>query len=298
MSHILVVDDSPTQAQQVVFLLEDAGFTAETADNGAAALAALARREDGAPVPDLVVTDLQMPEMNGLELVEEVRVRHPLVPIVLMTAFGSEDIALQALRSGAASYVPKKNLSGILVDTVVRVLESAQAGHDQRRLYEFLVSTEYRFELENDVKLIAPLISHLSETIARRKFCTDNDLLRLTIAWSEALTNAIHHGNLEVSSDLRQDDERVYQHLIAQRQQEEPYRSRRVHVTAKVSSDEAVYVIRDEGPGFNVAGLPDPNDLANLDRVGGRGLLLIRTFMDSVAHNHRGNELTMSKRRR
>src|SRR5262249_19808846 len=75
-----------------------------------------------------------------------------------------------------------------------------------------------------------------------------------------------------------------------------PYRSRRVHVTARESPAEAVYVIRDEGPGFDPSKLPDPTDPANLERVTGRGLLLIRTFMDEVHHNPKGNEITMVNR--
>ena len=58
------------------------------------------------------------------------------------------------------------------------------------------------------------------------------------------------------------------------------------------------YVITDEGPGFDPSSLPDPTDLENLEKASGRGLLLIRTFMDEVQHNDRGNELTMVFRRR
>ena len=76
------------------------------AENGREALTRLQEQ-----APDLVLTDLHMPEMDGLELVVEVRKSCPLVPIILMTAFGSEEIAIQALQKGAASYVPKRNLA-------------------------------------------------------------------------------------------------------------------------------------------------------------------------------------------
>ena len=293
MGRILVVDDSPTQAQQAVLLLEEAGFTVETAGDGAEALALLGRQ-----TPDVVVTDLQMPGMNGLELVEAIRADYPQVPAILMTAHGSEDIAIEALRKGAASYVAKKNLAGDLADTVGRVLTAAQAARAEDRLFERLMYVEQRFVLENDPGLIAPLVSHLSASITRGKFCDANGLLRLTVAWSEALLNAMHHGNMEVSSELRQSDESAYHDLVEQRRRQEPYASRRVRVTARLSPEEAAYVISDEGPGFDPKSLPDPTDPANLERVGGRGLLLIRTFMDRVSHNDKGNEITMSKRRR
>ena len=65
----------------------------------------------------------------------------------------------------------------------------------------------------------------------------------------------------------------------------------------QVAETGLVYVIRDEGPGFDVSGLPDPTDPANLDRPCGRGMLLMRTFMDNVIYNDRGNEVTLFKER-
>src|SRR5438094_10357522 len=104
MTMIFVVEDSPTQSAQIKLLLDEAGFDAKQSANWLQALKALARG-----TPDAIVTDLNMPEMDGLELVEQVRGKYPSVPVILMTAFGSEEIAIQALRKGAASYVPKRN---------------------------------------------------------------------------------------------------------------------------------------------------------------------------------------------
>ena len=57
------------------------------------------------------------------------------------------------------------------------------------------------------------------------------------------------------------------------------------------------YTIRDEGPGFDVNNLPDPTDPANLEKPSGRGMLLIRMFMDAVRYNDMGNEITLEKRK-
>ena len=80
---------------------------------------------------------------------------------------------------------------------------------------------------------------------------------------------------------------------VEERRRQEPYRSRRVQVTATDAPGESVYVVRDEGPGFDPANLPDPTDPANLEKASGRGLLLIRSFMDEVRHNASGNEITL-----
>jgi len=54
--------------------------------------------------------------------------------------------------------------------------------------------------------------------------------------------------------------------------------------------------VEDEGPGFDPATVPDPTDPGNLERIGGRGLMLIRTFMDDVEHNEKGNRITLRKK--
>ena len=66
----------------------------------------------------------------------------------------------------------------------------------------------------------------------------------------------------------------------------------------QASRSSVEFVIRDEGPGFDLSGLPDPTDPENLAKVSGRGLLLINAFMDEVRHNDQGNEITMVKKKR
>jgi anti-sigma regulatory factor (Ser/Thr protein kinase) len=106
----------------------------------------------------------------------------------------------------------------------------------------------------------------------------------------------MHHGNLELSSQLRETNDKEYYRLGQERRRQKPYSDRKVFVTALDTPDESIYIIRDEGPGFDPAKLPDPLDPENMDRVSGRGLLLIRTFMDEVRHNPAGNEITVIKR--
>jgi CheY-like chemotaxis protein/anti-sigma regulatory factor (Ser/Thr protein kinase) len=300
MKKILVVEDSPIDQKLVVSLLEKhsaAGrgepLSVACANDGKEGLVAVEKER-----PDLVITDLQMPRMNGLQLVESIRAAHPSLPVVLMTAFGSEDIAVQALDRGAASYVPKRRLAADLVETVESILEMLNARREQRRVIDqYWLHSESHFQLPNDLANIAPLIGHLQDNLTRMRACDEHEQIRLAVALREALSNAIVHGNLEISSHMRDADDKGYYHLIEQRRKEEPYRSRFVTVIAEESPSEAVYVVRDDGPGFDASNLPDPTEPENLEKVSGRGLLLIQTFMDDVQFNSVGNEITMIKRR-
>ncbi len=288
---VLVVDDAPVDRLMTGALIEQmSGWGALYAESGEAALETIAREQ-----PRIVLTDLNMPGMNGLELVAEVHSRFPAVPVVLMTAFGNEEIALQALREGAASYVPKKCLESDLASTLEQVAAAAQVEHHHKRLLARLTQAELRFELDNDRMLVPPLVAHLRTYLDRLGLFNETALTRVCIAIEESLLNAVFHGNLELSSDLRQDGEEAYYRLAEERRGKAPFHDRQVFCTARMSRAELCVTIRDQGPGFDPSTLPDPTDPANLGRVGGRGLLLIRTFMDSATHNKSGNEITLVK---
>ena len=100
--------------------------------------------------PGLIVTDLVMPEMDGLELLRIVRRLHPEIPVILITAYGDESTAVEALEAGAASYVPKVQKAERLMVTVDRVLERAEADRGTKRLAESMLEYHCRFALEND----------------------------------------------------------------------------------------------------------------------------------------------------
>jgi anti-sigma regulatory factor (Ser/Thr protein kinase) len=115
------------------------------------------------------------------------------------------------------------------------------------------------------------------------------------MAIDEALVNAMHHGNLEVDSNLRDSDEQQYYDQIRDRRCQEPFCNRKVSVQAQFSEQHVCIQISDDGPGFDPSQVEDPTTDDNVQRIGGRGLFLIRAFMSQVAHNICGNQITMTK---
>ncbi len=293
MTHILVVDDSPTERRRVGRLFEKGLDSASIsyAENGRVAFDSLQFVR-----PDLIVTDLRMPEMDGLGLVEKVTESGMGVPVILMTSYGNEEIALQALNAGAASYVPKAVLAKHLIKTAENVIILSQGKKNRQRVLQALTNVESRFQLDNDVTYISPLIGYLQEQMALMRLFDESQLIRVGVALHEALTNAIHHGNLELDSEWRQNDEAEFYRIAEERRTQKPYSDRRVRMVASLSDQEARFVIDDEGPGFAVEELRDPTDEINMDRMGGRGLLLIRSFMDEVEHNAKGNSVILVKK--
>jgi CheY-like chemotaxis protein len=290
---ILVVDDNFVDRRFIGDLLKKVlGLKVNCAGNGVEALELVERDR-----PSIIVTDLVMPDMDGLQLVDTIREHFPSVPVVLMTAYGNEELAFTALRRGAANFVPKRNLVRDLCETVESVLAVVRANSHQQRLLKCMLSSESQFLLGNDPSLIPPVVGFLQANLARMKLWDENGCIRVGVALMEALLNGLYHGNLEMRSELREDGSLTYYELAEQRRRQSPYCDRRLHLDASLSREVARFVVTDEGPGFDTANLPDPTDPANLGKCSGRGLFLIRTFMDEVRYNEMGNQITMVKRR-
>jgi CheY-like chemotaxis protein len=298
MATVLVVDDSAVDRRFVGGLLSrDARFEVEFAEDGAQALSQMRQSQ-----PDVIVTDLQMPNRNGLELVAAVRMHHPEVPIILMTGHGSEDLAVEALHRGAANYVPKPQLGERLLDSVDEALSMARADRTYDRLIGCLKKCEFAFELDNDPGLIDPLVDLIQQMVAGMKLTDATGRYRVGGAVKEALLNAIYRGNLEISFQQMQDTrvsllEGKGEDLVQQRASAAPYKDRKVLVAVYIHPEEARFVIRDGGKGFDPGKVPAAGRPGSLDPETGRGLVLMRAFMDEVTFNAAGNEVTLVKRR-
>ena len=291
MPTILVVDDSAVDSRMVGEVLKrETDLAIQYACHGADALSQMERQ-----LPELVLTDLIMPEIDGLELVKIVRSKYPLIPVIVMTSMGNEEVAIQALHRGAASYIPKRRIAHDLAETIHNVLAAATRQRIQSRLVCCISRSEYEFELRNDATLFHPLIAFLQDAVSQMGLCDEVDRTRVGVALEEALANAMYHGNLEVDSVLKEQDDQAYHSLVCQRREQSPYRDRQIHLGARFTRDRAVFMIRDEGKGFDPTKLPDPTDLANLEKPSGRGVLLMRTFMDEVSYNATGNLVTLTK---
>ncbi|PYV91797.1 MAG: hypothetical protein DMG05_06270 [Acidobacteria bacterium] len=295
ITKVLVVDNSAAeQLLEGELLKRSPGITAVYASQGSEVLGVIQEF-----APDVILMALPRSNMNGLELFEEVRNEYPALPVVLMAADGGDEgMVINALKSGAASYLPKKTLRRDLAKTLQNVQVLARKERRKQRLRGYLTQTEASFVLSNDPTLIQPVVTYLQEGITRMRLCDEAGCVQVGIALHEALLNALFHGNLGVSSELREMGENLYLELAEQRRRQLPFRDRRIYVKARTSPSEAVYVVRDEGTGFDVASLPDSTDPANISKVSGRGVLLIRTFMDEVTYNRTGNEITMTKKRK
>ncbi|GMU61757.1 MAG: hypothetical protein AMXMBFR34_35200 [Myxococcaceae bacterium] len=122
-ARVLVVDDNRDMARGIGMLLDEAGHRVGVAHSGKAALALMEQEAF-----DLVLSDVRMPAMSGMALLEVVHARWPTTRVVLITGYGTIDAAVAAIRTGACDYLTKPFDNGALLGVVQRALEKGSAG--------------------------------------------------------------------------------------------------------------------------------------------------------------------------
>jgi two-component system NtrC family response regulator len=137
---VLIVDDDASQRRLLEFWLQEEGYATVTANDGAAGL--LAFEQDA---PSLVISDLRMPGMNGIELLGRIKALNADIPVILITAFGTVTDAVEAMKLGATDYLLKPvNAEELKVD-VRRALDQRQLLEENRYLRD-LAGNTFRFE--------------------------------------------------------------------------------------------------------------------------------------------------------
>ncbi|MCA9130624.1 MAG: response regulator [Planctomycetales bacterium] len=296
MSSILLVEDSPTQSLQMKLLLESAAHQVTCCDDGTIALEHLS-----SGTCELVVTDLELPMMNGLELIKKMQADFPDIPAVLVTGHGSERLAAEALRVGATGYVPKSLVNDMLLGTVEDVLGIVRSDRSYAELIDCTVENRLVFKLPNSPRLLVTAIDLTMQLAAGMQLLSGVDRYRVGNALRHAASNAIYRGNLELSRQQWQqmggDDAPMDSDdpIVAERLASPRYQNRHVHYDARLMKDFVRVVIRDEGPGFDTKNALAAAESESLDENQGRGLVLIRNFMDKVSFNTAGNEITLVK---
>ena len=139
-NRILVVDDEESLRRVTQLRLEAAGYHVNAVPDGFQALDLLAREPF-----DLVLTDLKMPGMTGIELLKRVREEYPDVIVILITAFGTVESAVEAVKAGAYDYIVKPvNMDGLRL-VIERALQHLQLVEEVRQLRTAL-NQKYGFE--------------------------------------------------------------------------------------------------------------------------------------------------------
>ena len=148
---ILVVDDDPYIQEALGDRLESLGYRVARASDGKQALELIDHQD-----PQMVFLDIEMPGMKGLDVLREIRVREKDFPVVMITAYGSVDLAVEAMKEGAYDFIPKPFKANHIALVVEKAMERQRLRREKEVLSEE-VDKRYRLVAGNSAKLNAAI---------------------------------------------------------------------------------------------------------------------------------------------
>jgi CheY-like chemotaxis protein len=273
--HVLVVDDDGALRHAIAALLDQAGYRTAQARDGREALSKLQQE-----AVDLLLLDIGLPGMSGLDVLAQIRSRAAPPPVIMMTADDTPETRLQSFRAQAQRFIRKPFPPRQIVEIVSDVLAAPALAS---------LPIEVVSAVPEWVEIVAPCALEVGERVREFVMQLDATLpvdVRESVAqaFRELLTNAIEWGG----------------HLDPQRM---------VRISCIRTRRMLLYRIADPGEGFDISGLahaaisnPEDDPLAH-DRVreamglrpGGLGLVLTRAFVDDVIYNEKRNEVVLVK---
>lgn len=289
---LLIAEDEPLVRNYLVTMARMFGYECLEASNGREALA-LFETEN----PDVVLTDYQMPEMDGFAFLKEIREISQRAIVIVLTGEGSGDVAGRALQLGANNYLHKpvadKQLRHLLRQYAVVIAEQRTAHEIERMVATRTVRMVLDNQLENTTHVAQFLANELGRLLPEKE-CMD-----ITLGLDELICNAIEHGNLgitQVEKEEAMSSSNGLAELHARRLADPRIAARRVTIDFTYLKDRyCEWIIADEGDGFDWEAVPSPLDDDALDKPCGRGIFMGRMLFDHFEYRGTGNVLCIRK---
>ena len=287
---ILIVEDDQSSRIYLENLLELNGYKFRSAVNGIEGLNYFEEYD-----PDIVITDIQMPIMDGLELLEAIRDKKSNTIVIITTAYGNENYAIQALHLGANNYI-KKPVSGKELLPLLKKYKSViNSKFIPDQLPGEMIYQKYKIEFETSYKQIPKIVDRLLLE-STCNFDT-NERINIELGLVELITNAIEHGNLDITYDEKQEalNDNMLDELFAERLAIPDYKNKKIIVEFLADKNGIEWTITDQGNGFEWNTLPDPTDSENILELNGRGVFISKFLFDKVEYIGNGNIVKVRK---
>lgn len=287
---ILIVDDSPEIVEGIGTLLVAHGYRVNTALSASEALRKLHKS-----IYEIVVCDIEMPGMSGLEFLEKIRHDGPNQEVILMTGHLEQEYFIRAIRLGAADFISKPIETQHLLKSIEAIISRANARRRKDKLLGSFERAEFSCVIDPHLfsgtgvtKILNPILFDNLElphdTISDLLTCAD-----------EMLQNAYIHGVLELTDAERLCERDQLKEIIAEKLHQPQICSRRVRFSLALDKDnEAIIIsVEDDGQGFDHEAwlkLLREDDKLSL-RAHGRGLAMLYFLSDKLEFANGGRSV-------
>jgi DNA-binding response OmpR family regulator len=287
---VLIVEDDYASRLFLESLLESNNFTFRSAANGIEGLNIFDEYH-----PDIVLTDIQMPIMDGLELLEAIRDKKTDTVVIIITAFGTENYAIQALHLGANNYLKKPVSSQDLLKLLKKYQSYISSKYSPDALPGYLLHRAFKIEFNSEFNKIPKIVDKI--IVESNLNVDDNIRVNIELGLVELVTNAIEHGNLAITYDekLKALNDGTLDQLYKERTDNIQFRLRKIFVDFTETPEYFQWTVTDEGEGFDWRHLPDPTDQNHILELNGRGIFISKFLFDEIEYNQKGNSVTARK---
>jgi len=242
--------------------------------------------------PDIVISDMRLPDKNGNIVVKEIKEMDKDVPIIIITGYSDKQLILSAMRNGALDLLKKpfkpKDLR-YLINKIETLFKKIKV-----KLSSSFVQWEKReLRIFNDIYIISPVVNFIFNNI---DYISD-DVSFMKNGLQEILINAVEHGNLDITYEEKQTllEKGDYNHSLKEKAALPEYQGKYVNIRVFSTPDYLKIIVEDMGKGFDLSAIPDPNNPENFLRESGKGILMAMHAFDRVDFNDVGNQVSMIK---
>ncbi|MCK5680279.1 response regulator [bacterium] len=289
-NRVVIVDDEVEIRDILSRIVKHENLLADTYADGREALEALQESHDDVV---LVITDIRMPRLNGLEFMRQASQDFPDTPFIVTSGHGTKKEIIQALKQGALDYFEKPFGVKEISASIRKVRLLADEGQRTSQVYRNLVEKRLLFKIANEIAMVQPLVGGLTDEVKLSCCIPRSQLPGMRMGLHELIVNAIEHGNLELDSALKHRHD--YLDVLKLRALDQRFCERRVTIEVVIAAAAFTCSIQDQGLGFDWRSLPDPTDPENLFKPHGRGIIMAGNFFDEFFYNESGNQVTVRK---
>lgn len=290
MKSILVIDDEKSIRDMLRAGLTQYGYNYYEAPDGKSGIEIYKKTR-----PDIVLTDVKMPEMSGIELTKHLKGIESDADVVIMTGYGSEELVIEALRSGAANYIKKP----ITLNELFNILDNIVLKRERREKNEVnqetVVFERKQLVFDNDITRIWGVINQILFNVSHE--VGESALEGMRLGLYEIILNAIEHGNFGISYEEKSltIQNNNYLELLESRSEDSQRNQKKVFIDCTTDRAEISIEIRDQGEGFDFREFVEMDSSEEVLRAHGRGIFLASLYFDKIEYREPGNRVLMSK---
>ena len=290
MKKVLVIDDEEPIRKVLSIALKEKNYLVLTASDGKKGIE-IFKSEN----PDIVITDVKMPELSGIEVTRAIKEINEDADVVIMTGYGSEELVIESMRAGASNFIKKP----VSLQELFKILEDIISKKESKKravvARDIVVYENKKCIIGNDITKIWSVVNQVLFNIYATVESSVYEGLRIGLY--EIIINAIEHGNLGITYEEKNKalNNNTYAQLLDEKIKEANSKNKKVVINSILDNKRFEVEIIDNGNGFDYKNLPSPDDPEKIFEAHGRGIFLASVYFDSIEYKGNGNHVVLTK---